>query len=160
MTKKVFTFIFPSSLLIILLAIGVMTWLFSDLFKDFYLKTTKERLQTNALAMEPAVAEELTAPKDIPGLRKLVSRFSEDTSSRITVIAPNGTVIADSYTKPSEMENHTTPDRKEILAALKGENLPKNLSTVGIVIDEWNVQPNSSSWFSWQRLMSQVRTQS
>ncbi|KXJ22658.1 leucine-rich repeat serine/threonine-protein kinase 1 [Exaiptasia diaphana] len=38
-----------------------------------------------------------------------------------------------------------------LLAALKGEALPKNLSTVGIVIDEWNVQPNSGSWFPWTK---------
>lgn len=43
-----------------------------------------------------------------------------------------------------------------LLAALKGQKLPPNLSTVGIVIDEWQVQVASSSRFTLQRLLTQV----
>lgn len=44
-----------------------------------------------------------------------------------------------------------------LLAALKGHKLPLNLSTVGIVIDEWQVQASSSSRFTLQRFLNQVR---
>lgn len=43
-----------------------------------------------------------------------------------------------------------------LLSALKGQKLPPNLSTVGIVIDEWQVQVASSSRFTLQRLLTQV----
>ena len=120
MAKKVFTFIFPSSLIIIILSIGVITWLFSGFFRDYYLQMTKERLLTNTLSMEPAIANELMGPKDLPKLKRLVHKFAEQLSSRITVIAPTGTVIADSDKNPLLMENHRTPNRKEIISALKG----------------------------------------
>ncbi|XP_078364681.1 leucine-rich repeat serine/threonine-protein kinase 1-like isoform X2 [Oculina patagonica] len=42
-----------------------------------------------------------------------------------------------------------------LLAALKGQKLPPNLSTVGIVIDEWQVQMSSSSRFTLQRFLTQ-----
>ncbi|XP_068741133.1 leucine-rich repeat serine/threonine-protein kinase 1-like isoform X3 [Montipora capricornis] len=42
-----------------------------------------------------------------------------------------------------------------LLAALRGQKLPPNLSTVGIVIDEWQVQISSSSRFTLQRFISQ-----
>ena len=121
MAKKVFTFIFPSSLIIILLSIGIITWLFSGFFRDYYLKMTKERLLTNALSMEPAIANKLQDAKNTKELEGLVRQFSQKLSSRITVIAPNGKVVADSDKSPSLMENHITPNRKEVISALKGE---------------------------------------
>lgn len=42
-----------------------------------------------------------------------------------------------------------------LLSALKGQKLPPNLSTVGIVIDEWQVQIGASSRFSLQRFLTQ-----
>lgn len=39
---------------------------------------------------------------------------------RITVVAPDGTVLGDSSSTPANMENHKTKDRPELLAALAG----------------------------------------
>lgn len=44
-----------------------------------------------------------------------------------------------------------------LLAALKGHKLPLNLSTVGIMINEWQAQASSSSRFTLQRFLNQVR---
>ena len=43
-----------------------------------------------------------------------------------------------------------------LLSALKGQKLPPNLSTVGIVINEWQVQISSSSRFTLPRFLAQV----
>ncbi|XP_067017125.1 leucine-rich repeat serine/threonine-protein kinase 1-like isoform X3 [Acropora muricata] len=42
-----------------------------------------------------------------------------------------------------------------LLAALRGHKLPLNLSTVGIVIDEWQAQASSSSRFTLPRFLNQ-----
>lgn len=45
-----------------------------------------------------------------------------DTSMRLTVIAADGLVLADSQADPNTMVNHKTPDRPEVLAALEGKS--------------------------------------
>jgi two-component system phosphate regulon sensor histidine kinase PhoR len=119
MAKKVFTYIFPSTLIVILLAIGVVSWLFSAFFRDYYLKMTQERLKSNALAMRYAVTPMLSKD-NMQALDKLVCKISEDTDTRVTVIDIKGKVLADSNENPIDMENHATANRREILDAMKG----------------------------------------
>lgn len=49
-------------------------------------------------------------------LTDYVTRFSKQLDLRITVIAPDGKVLADSESNPSQMDNHAT--RQEVLQAL------------------------------------------
>ena len=119
-TRKIFTFVFPAFLAVILISIGVISWLFSDFFRSYYMDMTKERLLTNALAMRMSVAEALESRND-EKLNLLVRRLSENIQARITVIAPSGKVLADSNESPSLMENHATSNRKEVLSAIRGE---------------------------------------
>ncbi len=120
MSKRIFTFIFPSSLIVILFSIGVISWVFSDFFRDYYLDMTKERLRTNAFAMRSAVVSALSEDKS-QKLSGLVEDLAKNTQTRITVVGIDGKVLADSNENPIEMENHATPNRKEILNAIKGE---------------------------------------
>jgi two-component system phosphate regulon sensor histidine kinase PhoR len=120
MAKKIFTFIFPSTLIVILMSVGVITWLFSDFFRDYYINMTRDRLQSNALAMRSAVECELDRVSR-QGLQKLVKELADNTQTRVTVIDIEGKVLADSNEDPEQMENHSTPDRKEILNAIKGD---------------------------------------
>jgi two-component system phosphate regulon sensor histidine kinase PhoR len=57
---------------------------------------------------------------DQPGAQSFISRAARGQSSRITVILPDGKVIADSARPPEELENHK--DRPEIAAALRGRD--------------------------------------
>jgi len=41
-------------------------------------------------------------------------------TARLTVIARDGVVLGDSQSNPADMENHRTPDRPEVMAALDG----------------------------------------
>jgi two-component system phosphate regulon sensor histidine kinase PhoR len=56
---------------------------------------------------------------DKKGVDLLVKGLKERVDIRMTVIEPDGTVIADSENNPLEMENHG--DRPEILQALRGD---------------------------------------
>ncbi len=52
---------------------------------------------------------------DLASLQGLVRRMGEESGSRLTAIAPDGTVIADSEADPAQMDNHAA--RPEILEA-------------------------------------------
>lgn len=118
MAKKIFTFIFPTTLIVILLSVGAITWLFSDFFRDYYMRMTRERLQSTAFAMSSAVASEIS---DKEKLTSLVLDLSKNTHTRVTVLDKDGKVLADSDEDPEQMENHATQDRSEILSAIKGD---------------------------------------
>ena len=68
--------------------------------------------------LEPRVME-LYEKNDKKGVDDLVKTLAKKIDVRVTVIEPDGTVIADSQNKPEAMENHG--DRPEILHALRGE---------------------------------------
>ena len=119
MAKKVFTYIFPSTLIVILFAITAVTWLFSDFFRDYYLKMSQERLKSNAMAMRSAVRP-MILEYHPDALAELVSELAEETGTRVTVIDVRGKVLADSEKNPIDMENHATANRKEVLAAIDG----------------------------------------
>jgi two-component system phosphate regulon sensor histidine kinase PhoR len=58
-------------------------------------------------------------PGDIDTLCKKLAR---DSHLRVTFIEPSGAVLGDSLGDPRKMENHNTPDRPEVQAALQGRD--------------------------------------
>ena len=55
---------------------------------------------------------------DKEDLQNQIVRLGKAITLRITLVSPDGTVLADSYASPPDMENHR--DRPEILAAIAG----------------------------------------
>ncbi len=51
-------------------------------------------------------------------LQTFCTAIASDTATRVTIILPDGTILADSHEKPADMENHR--DRPEVIAALAG----------------------------------------
>ena len=54
---------------------------------------------------------------DLEGLRAFCAAIAAATGTRITILLPTGTVLADSHEEPARMENHA--GRPEIMAALR-----------------------------------------
>src|SRR6266496_2982491 len=54
-------------------------------------------------------------------ITELTRQASHAAEARATVIDSKGVVLADSEANPAQMENHATPSRPEVLAALRGE---------------------------------------
>ena len=54
---------------------------------------------------------------------EVCKKLLRDPTARLTVVAPDGTVLGDSDANVRDMANHKTPDRPEILAALEGRPL-------------------------------------
>ena len=80
-----------------------------------YLTNLRERLSSEAQLAADAVAAPLAAGAP---LEATVGRQAGITGARVTIITPDGSVLADSVAQPETMENHAT--RPEMAAALAG----------------------------------------
>jgi two-component system phosphate regulon sensor histidine kinase PhoR len=81
-----------------------------------YLSNLDERLTAEA-----ALGADLAATRVATGapLGPVVRQIAEATGARVTIIAPNGVVLADSVLDAAQMENHA--GRPEVAAALGGQ---------------------------------------
>ncbi len=87
--------------------------------RDFYLEDLKTRLQQIGSTMQ-FKAIELYKAGDLTGLDHYIKQVGQNTTIRITLILPDGRVIADSLNAPEKMENHG--DRPEVIRAFGGDN--------------------------------------
>lgn len=98
-----------------MLIIAVLGWLLVQTIESF----SVDRLHRDLLE-ETLVAGDLVSPFITSGqpdqIEAVIDRFGEELQARVTVIAPNGQVIADTESDPAHMDNHAT--RPEVRAAL------------------------------------------
>jgi len=111
--------IFLSFFACTLLALAVTTWYANRSLRDFYQKEVAADLTTRAriLARELEPHLQNSAWDEVD---RHCKEFGRLTQTRVTVVRPDGTVVGDSDSNPSAMENHT--DRPEIAQALKGRS--------------------------------------
>lgn len=114
--KKLIWQIFPANLVTLLVAIVALTWYASTSLHAFFLESTEADLNARAGLIRNRVA---TLLADNQELRAYCVRIGREAATRITVIAPNGVVLADSNERPEVMENHL--NRPEIAAAFAGK---------------------------------------
>ena len=110
--------IFPANLLILILTIVCVIWYGRIALQSFYLEELEKGLVARARLSEPIVADMLKHGK-IDELRRYTKNAGRKSNTRITVIMPDGLVVADSNEDPDSMELHHK--RVEIRAALDGE---------------------------------------
>ncbi len=115
--KKIFWQIFLVHLAILLLAIGLVAWYSSRTFDDFYIKETGSDLENRANLIKSRVVE-LLRENDLEHLRHLVIDSGRASGTRITIIEPDGRVLADTNEDPARMDNHRR--RPEIDTAFSG----------------------------------------
>ncbi|MCA9861380.1 MAG: HAMP domain-containing protein [Thermomicrobiales bacterium] len=98
-----------------MLIIAVLGWLLVQTIESF----SVDRLQRDLLE-ETLVAGDLVSPYVRSGqtgeIEPVIHRFGQELQARVTVIAPNGQVIADTESNPNLMDNHG--GRPEVRAAL------------------------------------------
>jgi two-component system phosphate regulon sensor histidine kinase PhoR len=105
--------------IIFVLALLVTDWTLSHFFQ----KRDLQQLQ-NSLTRQSVLIRELAIPllNDPARLQEKIVKIAQGTDARITIIALNGVVLADSretFKRLSEMDNHAT--RPEVAAALRKE---------------------------------------
>lgn len=116
--RKLFTKLFPPYFFISLIGLVILVFITRFTFSNFYFDETKTHLIEKAKIIEPEILG-LLENSNPELLAKSVQRLGKIAKSRITVILPNGLVVADSSFNPIEMENHAT--REEVASALQGE---------------------------------------
>lgn len=115
--KKLIWQIFPANVLTLLLVIITVGWYGLVTLQEFYLQDTEAGLESRAHLISSKVREYLGDHR-IENLREYCVQAGRSSGTRITVISPEGKVIADSNEDPETMENHR--DREEIAEALQG----------------------------------------
>jgi two-component system phosphate regulon sensor histidine kinase PhoR len=97
---------------LILLAIGGLGLVIGHRVEAHELQRIEATLRSKAILVEEAVRGRATDPAT---LQQQVVGLRQKTATRITLIADDGTVLADSDEDPAHMENHA--DRPELVAA-------------------------------------------
>ncbi len=106
--------LYPLYAIAILVAVGTLILAASHVFREaFYAEKESELRNSVTLAANALGAYPLDRRDDA---QALVARLSRDTVNRLTLIAPGGTVLADSHADPRAMENHGR--RAEVREAL------------------------------------------
>ncbi len=114
--KKLIWQLFPLIFLVSVVSILAASWYAASAFREFYLKRTSAELEARAnLAVFPIARA--VAAKDSQ-IEALCTALGLRSGTRITVVDPEGRVLADSSEQPERMENHA--GRPEIREALSG----------------------------------------
>ncbi len=115
--QKLFRRIFLYLLLLSVGGIAMLTWVEARQFRKSYLRQTEDGLRDRAFLLRAALLP-LFQPANLAGADSICDLLTAS-PSRVTLILPDGQVIADSKANPDSMENHK--DRPEIREALDGK---------------------------------------
>jgi two-component system phosphate regulon sensor histidine kinase PhoR len=102
--------------LLILCSLVVVGWVIVDRVQRQYLGQIEDGLRTKAVLVREVVRGRPV--EDAPRLQEQVLALRQEIATRITLIADDGRVLADSEDNPAAMENHG--DRPEVRAARAG----------------------------------------
>lgn len=106
------------TVLLLIIMSGLNLYL-ANFVRNAYLTIYRQRLTSEANLLTQQIIPLVTQGSPYSGLEEVVHQSSQNASVRITVILPDGEVIADSDANASEMENHH--DRPEVQQALEGK---------------------------------------
>ncbi len=118
--RRLFWQVFPAY---VLLTAGLLLLLLLEgrgKLRDFYLERAADGLAASGRLFAESAKKEIEQG-DAPALDALAKRFGKAAGLRITVVRPDGLVLAESDEEPATMENHRT--RKEIAAALDSHGM-------------------------------------
>ena len=107
--------LYPTYLLITLLALGAASWYASSFLSDYFLERTIAGLQTHGLIITGQIKPHLI-PLNEKKVDRVCKEIGKSARIRVTAILPDGRVIGDSDENPAIMDNHA--DRPEFLKAV------------------------------------------
>ncbi|TFH25397.1 MAG: HAMP domain-containing protein [Myxococcales bacterium] len=114
--RRLLWHIFPPIILIVVLSLLAISSYTSRSFQEFYVSSTADDLGATAELLKD-ILRARGSLADRAAIDTTVKRLGRLAGMRITVILPDGTVIADSNRNPAFMTLHDT--RPEIVAALR-----------------------------------------
>jgi two-component system phosphate regulon sensor histidine kinase PhoR len=116
------TYVWKISLPYLILLLAVLTGI--TFFLSNYFQTILEANVTNNLAEQAQLYANLAAPEVSTGtpysdLAEIINSVSTSSMNHITIILPDGQVIADNEASPASLENYST--HAEVMTALQGK---------------------------------------
>jgi len=115
--------LYPSYLLLIVLIGALVGWYVSGELRNFHYQQTATDLQARAALVEQQLPNHLNRV-DRAWLTSLVEQLGKRSHTRITIIAKNGVVLADSYEDSAQMDNHgKRPEILEVFAGHPGKSI-------------------------------------
>lgn len=118
MKKSFFWKIAIPYILMILVVMALSAWLVSSFFTNTFQSTLRENLLAEARLIANE-SDSLILEDRLIELEQLISDQARAANIRITIIQPDGRVLAESDLNPASLENHL--DRPEVKIALSGE---------------------------------------
>jgi len=114
---RLFWQIFPACVGITIFSMVLAAWLATTTGRSFYIDHLKQEVRERALLIEPTITSLSRSQEG--QLEEFVRQTGRRAATRITVIAGDGLVLADSNEDRTLMDNHG--QRPEVLPALAGE---------------------------------------
>lgn len=129
--RRLFLKLFPATLATLLLSLGLLTFLAGRAIRLQSYDLQQQDLLERARLLAPQVSQLLKGNR--PGeLQEYIRQVGPRSHTRITVMLPDGTVIAESDTDPARMENHLArPEMEHALSTGVG-NAIRTSPTLGI----------------------------
>jgi two-component system phosphate regulon sensor histidine kinase PhoR len=115
--QRLLWLLFPSFLVITLISLLAISLYAVNSVQTFYMDDLSTELVVRGSFFESRMAEFITA-KDYKGADDLAKSLGRKSATRITVILPDGRVVADSDHDPATMDRHD--DRPEVKNVLQG----------------------------------------
>jgi two-component system, OmpR family, phosphate regulon sensor histidine kinase PhoR len=109
--------IFPSFLAVTLIAISAAVWFSSHAMENFFLNQTAANLKDRIALLRYEIEDRLQ-PLQAEAIDRICKETGQLSSTRFTVILPDGKVVGDSQENPAHMDNHGS--RPEIREAMRG----------------------------------------
>lgn len=116
-------YLYPAFLVLTLLAVLAVSWYVTSTLNDVHIVQIEKSLTARATLVAAQIDGQLYR-SNATQIDALSKKLGAKTETRITIILPNGVVLADSEKDPARMDNHAR--RPEISAALNGS---KGVST-------------------------------
>ena len=105
--------------LLLVLAMGGLSWFLSSYFHNSYQVLLEQNLTAEARLVASRVAVRMAEDPSNSTMGEIVRTYAESLNVRVTIINSDGVVLGESNTDPREMENHL--NRPEVQGALQGK---------------------------------------
>ena len=115
--KRFMLQILPAFMAITFLSLILLAYVVSRTIETIETENAAQDLAARASLFRAAIEAQLEAAGN-ETLQALCKQLGTESQTRLTVIKPDGTVLADSNESPADMDNHAT--RPEVAQALKG----------------------------------------
>ena len=112
-----------SFVLVVIVSMGVLGVYLVNSTRSSQLDNLSSQLENEALITAEASLSGFLSPDELGSLDTLAKKLGDQTDTRVTIIALDGTVLGDSEEDPATMENHANrPEVEDALATGVGES--------------------------------------